>query len=116
MKFSVIITTHDSQNTIKPCLEAVFSSSGKDFEVIVVDDKSTDTTKEIIQNYPCRLITLEENKGTASARNIGKENSKGQILAFIDSDVLIKNNSLDIIDKSFSVDHIIPGPGACLSG
>ncbi|MDP2923122.1 MAG: glycosyltransferase family 2 protein [Candidatus Omnitrophota bacterium] len=101
MKFSIIIPVHNARGTLKTCLDSVFSSENKDLEVFIVDDASTDESAQIVKNYPCKLITLEENMGAASARNIGKDYAKGDILVFIDSDVTIRKDTLDIIDKSF---------------
>ncbi len=115
MKFSIIIPMYNAQGTIKACLDVIFSSENKDFEVIVVDDKSTDESALIAKTYPCRLITLEENKGAAFSRNIGKDNAQGQILVFIDADVVIKKDTLKLIDKSFKEDKYIVAVTGLLS-
>lgn len=104
MRFSIIIPVHSARSTLKSCLDAIFSSENKDFEVIVVDDGSSDESALIAKRYPCKLITLEETEGTAFARNIGRDNSQGEILVFIDADVVIKKQTLGLIDKSFRED------------
>ncbi|MDD5195803.1 MAG: glycosyltransferase family 2 protein [Candidatus Omnitrophica bacterium] len=101
MRFSIIIPAYNAQNTLRACLEAVFSSSTCDFEVIAVDDGSTDQSLAIAKNYSCRIIPSPQNQGPAHSRNTGVAVSAGEILVFIDSDVLIKNDTLSIIDKSF---------------
>lgn len=115
MKFSIIIPVHNSQDTIRPCLDAVYSSLNKDFELIVVDDKSTDSTASLVKGYPCSLISLEKNRGAAFARNAGVSRAGGRILLFIDSDVLIKDDTLDIIDKAFEEDSGLAGVTGLLS-
>ncbi len=92
---------HNAQSTLKSCLNSVFSSYNNDFEVIIVDDKSTDMSLSIAEKYPCTLIALEENKGAAFARNTGTKHARGDTLVFIDADVIIKQNTLDTIENNF---------------
>jgi glycosyltransferase involved in cell wall biosynthesis len=105
MLFSVIIPVDNSQATVKYCLDAVFVLPKEDLEVIVVDDQSTDCSVSIIQQYSCRLVNLSGNLGPAAARNIGASQAKGDILVFIDSDVVIKPDSLAIIKRSLKEDE-----------
>ena len=101
MRFSLIITAYNAQSTLAACLEAVFSSDIKDFEAILIDDGSSDKTAEIVKGFPCRVISLGKNSGTAFSRNTGKDNAKGAILVFIDADVVIKKDTLKVIGESF---------------
>lgn len=101
MKFSIVVPVHNAQDTLKSCLDAIFLSENKDFEVIVVDDGSTDESGLIARGYSCKLITLKESKGTAYSRNIGKENTQGEILVFIDSDVVMKRDTLKLLGETF---------------
>lgn len=115
VKFSIIIPVHNAQDTLKSCLDSIFSSENKDFELIVVDDRSGDGSASIAKGYPCKLITLKENKGVASSRNIGKDNAEGKILIFIDADIVIKKDTLGLIDKSFIEDEDIVAVTGLLS-
>lgn len=115
VKFSVIIPVCNAQHTLKYCLDSIFSSENKDFEVIIVDAKSTDQSAQIAKTYPCQLITLEENKGPAYSRNVGSDNAKGQILVFIDDDIAIKKDTLGLIDKGFKEDKDIVAVTGILS-
>ena len=72
---SVIIPIYNSSSTIKECLEAVFNSNFKNFEVIIVSDNSKDNSVQIANEYNCKIIELPENNGPAFARNIGAENA-----------------------------------------
>ena len=93
-KVSVVIPMFNAQETIEDCLDHVFSSQREDLEVIVVDDGSTDDTLAKAVRYPCRVLENETNRGAASARNKGIEASTGQLILFIDSDVLIPRDLL----------------------
>jgi|Deesub1362A_J573_1020465.scaffolds.fasta_scaffold00004_168 glycosyltransferase involved in cell wall biosynthesis len=98
---SVIIPNYNGGKTIGKCLEAATASHYENFEVIVVDDCSKDNSVEIIKRFPCKLIQLPEHSGASKARNTGAENSKGEILFFIDSDCLLKKDTLSIAARTF---------------
>lgn len=86
---SVIIPTYNRANLLDRAIKSVLAQSYQDFEIIVVDDGSTDNTKEIIENlYDNRIkyIRHDQNKGGACARNTGIKASSGQYIAFLDSD------------------------------
>lgn len=104
MKISVIIPAYNSESTLKDCLKSVFSSSIKPLEVIVVDDFSADKSAEIAKQFPVKLISLAKNYGSGYARNTAVENSSGEILLFIDADVMIKRNTLNVLIESFIKD------------
>jgi glycosyltransferase involved in cell wall biosynthesis len=104
MKISVIIPIYNSADTLEDSLRSVFSSSVKPFEVIVVDDTSIDKGAEIAKQFPVKLISLEKNHGSGYARNVAVDSSSGEILLFIDADVMVKKNTLGIVMDSFSND------------
>ena len=106
-KISIIIPTYNSESTIKECLDSVFNSNFKDFDVILISDKSTDGTVEIAKKYNCQIIELSENKGPAYVRNLGAKTAKGYILFFIDSDVIIKRDALSILNDEFNKKKIM---------
>ncbi len=99
---SVIIPNYNGGDTIEECLEAVFSSDHENFEVIVVDDCSTDGSVEKIRHFPCKLIVLDRNSGASVARNRGARNSSGEILFFIDSDCVVDRDTLSIVGRTIS--------------
>lgn len=98
---SIVIPNYNGSTTIGKCLEAVFASSYQDFEVIVVDDCSRDTSVEIIKPFPCRLLALTEHAGAAKARNIGVEHAKGEIVFFIDADCLLTRGVLSRVCAAY---------------
>ena len=98
---SVIIPSYNSGQTLTECLDAIFSNKFENFEVIIVSDKSTDNSIDIAKNYNCKIIELKENKGPAFARNTGAKSASGDILLFLDSDCIVKNDALINIDEIF---------------
>jgi GT2 family glycosyltransferase len=82
---SVVVCTYNGSATIRKCLDGIMKIDYPEYEVIVVNDGSTDNIESIIKEYPVSLITTS-NKGLSSARNTGMENAKGEIIAYIDDD------------------------------
>jgi glycosyltransferase involved in cell wall biosynthesis len=84
---SVIIPTYNSAQFLDEALQSVFDQTFKDFEVIVVDDGSTDQTKQVLDKYGDRIrYIFQENGGPAKARNRGIKASSGKYVAFLDAD------------------------------
>lgn len=85
----VIIPTYNRCGLIRQCLESVLAQTYKDFEIILVDDGSTDNTAEILSFYKGRVVTIHaEHEGPSAARNKGIRASQGEFIAFLDSDDL----------------------------
>ncbi len=84
-KISVVICSYNGSRTIRFCLEGVCAMQYSDYEVIVVDDGSTDALAEIVREFPVKLIQ-SENKGLSNARNLGLDAATGEIVAYIDDD------------------------------
>ncbi len=80
---SVIIPAFNEENFLPRCLESLKNQKFKDFEIIVVDNNSTDKTAEIAKKFNVILFS-EKNQGVAYARNKGSEIAKGEILVFTD--------------------------------
>jgi glycosyltransferase involved in cell wall biosynthesis len=104
---SVIIPVYNAQDTLALCLDCLYQSNYPNFEVILVDDCSSDVSREIARNYPVKLISMPRNMGAAPARNRGVQAARGSILLFMDSDILVEQDSLalvaeDLQDKEIS--------------
>ncbi len=84
-RISVVVCSFNGESTIRDTLTALRTLDYPDFEVIVVNDGSTDSTREIASEYPVQLINTE-NRGLSEARNTGVKASTGEIVAFIDDD------------------------------
>jgi len=104
---SIIIPAYNAEKTIKRSLEKVIEESKKiNSEIIVVDDCSTDNTKEIIKSLQgIKLIQLENNQGAGNARNKGAEVSIYENLCFIDSDIEISSESILNLVKRLKKDN-----------
>jgi len=86
---SVIIPTYNRDWILKETIDSILAQDYKDFELIVVDDGSTDNTSEVLASYENDVrIFFQENKGVSAARNRGIAESSGQFIAFLDSDDL----------------------------
>lgn len=96
---SVIMPTHNNEKYINESINSVINQSYKNWELIIVDDASTDNTAEIIKSYSDRdqriySIQNKANYGAAVSRNLGIKSAKGDFIAFLDSDDLWKKNKL----------------------
>src|SRR5262245_57747116 len=83
---SVIIPTYNRRDFIREALASVLAQTCQDFELIVVDDGSTDGTEEIVREFPGARYVFQENQGVSAARNVGAALSQGELIAFLDSD------------------------------
>lgn len=98
IKVSVIVPTYNEEKHIRACLDSIIENDLKEIEIIVINDGSTDSTKEILEEYKNKYdiikVIEKENEGQGSARNIGIELAKGEFLTFVDADDEIHNNML----------------------
>lgn len=107
---SVVVPCHNAGATIGKCLEALFSSDYRNFEVIVVDDGSTDNSADLIGRFPCRLIRLEKHSGASRARNAGASESRGDLLFFTDADCVVeKDTLLSVAESADGCDNAVIG-------
>ena len=97
-KVSVIIPTYNRLPMLKEAVDSVLAQDFEDFELIVVDDGSTDGTAEEIERYGKRVHLLQhpENRGVSAARNKGILRARGKYIAFLDSDDLWVKGKLKI--------------------
>jgi len=102
---SVLVPVYNSLNTVEQCLKAVRGSSYKDYELIVIDDASQDGTILVAQNYADKLLKIPHHSGRLFARRLGMESAAGEVIVNIDSDILIKPDTLQRI-----ADHLLANP------
>ena len=100
-KVSVVVALYNSADTLDDCLSSLMKIDYPDYEVIVVNDGSTDNSEEIIKKYPFKYLTTE-NKGIGAARNVGLEAATGEIVAYIDSDAIADQDWLSYLVTTFN--------------
>lgn len=101
-RFSVIIPSRNGAKTLAACLDSLRKSSFIPYEIIVVDDASSDSTAEIAQHLDCCLIRCAENIGAARAKNRGAEIARGDILFFTDDDVMVARDAMERLAENFA--------------
>ena len=108
MEFSVIVPIYNAEKTIERCLNSVMSQTFRDFEVLLINDGSTDNSLEkcisISKNDKRISIISQKNSGPSFARNKGLDIAKGKRIVFVDSDDYLENNCLQIIHEKFLED------------
>lgn len=103
MKVSVIIPTFNRFSLISRAIDSVLNQTIKPFEIIVVDDGSSDNTSTFIKNnYKSVKLIKQNNLGVSKARNVGIKNSSGNWIALLDSDDEWEKNKLEVQIKSLS--------------
>jgi cellulose synthase/poly-beta-1,6-N-acetylglucosamine synthase-like glycosyltransferase len=110
-RVSVVVCSYNGARTIRDCLQGLDRLEYPNYEVIVVDDGSTDGTDRIAAQYPCRVISTE-NRGLSSARNTGLKEATGEIVAYIDDDAWPDPHWLTHLVETFqTTDHAgVGGP------
>jgi len=93
---SVIVPVHNGEKFLGDALTSIFAQDYRPIEVIVVDDGSTDSSGAIARSYPEVRYFHEERQGSAVARNTGIDNSRGELIAFLDADDRWFPNNLSI--------------------
>jgi glycosyltransferase involved in cell wall biosynthesis len=112
MKISIIIPAFNEEKYIKYCLESVFKYTSDVHEIIVVNNASTDKTKEIAESFLGVSVVNEDKKGITRARQAGFEYASGEILAYIDADTRLTAGWFETLKNRFSQDKNL----VCLSG
>ncbi len=98
---SIVIPTYNASKFMPALLESIFKQAVDDMEVIVVDDCSTDNTLEIVKEYAVRVVQMEKNGGPARARNRGVKEARGDIIFFLDSDVVVMDGTVREVQDYF---------------
>ncbi len=91
---SVIVPVHNAGEYIAMCVDALIASSYPSFEIIMVDDCSTDDSVEIARQKGITVLQLSRQSGPAAARNYAAKKAKGDILFFVDADVLVQKDTI----------------------
>jgi glycosyltransferase involved in cell wall biosynthesis len=104
MKFSVIIPVYNSAQFLRKCIGSIVEQEYADYELILVDDGSTDASYEICREYAEKydhiLLIRQENSGPSAARNRGIDCARGEYIAFVDSDDWVKPGYFQILSDA----------------
>jgi glycosyltransferase involved in cell wall biosynthesis len=103
-RLTVIVPVYNGEMHIARCLEGLRLSEYSSFEVIVVDDCSSDDTEVIVERFPVRRVRTPRTLGPAGARNMGIGYAEASIVVFVDADVVLPSNALGIIAREFDRD------------
>jgi len=109
-KVSVVIPFKNSEAVLRRCLEAIYASNVLPYEVIAVNDHAEDASVCIAESFPCKLLNNIDNYGVSSARNLGAEKASGDIILFVDSDIMLKKDSIEKLlfcYNSFDIDGAV---------
>lgn len=110
--FSIIVPSYNSEKTIRRCIESVLAQTYRNYELIVVDDGSTDKTGTICKEYSIDnrfYYIYQDNAGEGPARNKGLEVCKGEYILFLDSDDALPHNTLEKYIKYGQYDCVVGG-------
>src|SRR3989344_3177308 len=100
MRISVVIPVYNEEKYLDQCLKSIFSQTIQPYEVIVVDNNSSDSSIDIAKKYKVKIVK-ESKQGITHARNKGFELAKGDIIARTDADCIVEPNWLEKIKEDF---------------
>jgi glycosyltransferase involved in cell wall biosynthesis len=100
----VIIPVYNGEKFLAGCLDALRSGSYQSYELIVVDDCSTDRSADISRENGATVLTMSRQTGPGGARNLGAQKARGEVLFFVDADVVVKPDTLSRVAANFT-DH-----------
>lgn len=110
VKVTVLVAVYNSESYLRECLDSLLAQSFKDFQVVCVDDASTDGSWQILQEYAGKdsrfeVMHLEKNVGQAKARNMGLVHARGKYTCFLDSDDFFSPDALESVVRRFEEDE-----------
>ncbi len=124
MRFSVVIPVYNKANTIEMSLNSILSQTEKDFEIVIVNDGSTDGIGNVLSKYDGITVINQENGGVSVARNTGIKSAKGNFVCFLDADDIWKEDHLSTLssmidefrgESYFITSHTVVNPDGTVS-
>jgi GT2 family glycosyltransferase len=110
-RVSVVVCTYNGGRTLEQCLRSLRAVNYADYEVIVVDDGSTDNTRSILSRFPEVRAIHQSNQGLSQARNMGLQAATGSIVAYTDSDCYVDPDWLSLL-----VGQLLAGEASAVGG
>ena len=111
MKISIVIPAFNEEKWISGTLEALLLQDYKDFEVIVVDNNSTDATSRVVSGYPNVRLLLEKRAGVQYAREAGRLEARGEIIVNLDADCIVTKDWITKAIKYFDDPQVVAVSG-----
>lgn len=110
VRFTIVVPTYNRAHRIAATIEAVIAQSFSDWELIIIDDGSTDNTKEVVSKYSDPRIKYfwQENQERSAARNNGIEKAQGEFVCFLDSDDVWRRNHLETLHHAILKNENLP--------
>jgi GT2 family glycosyltransferase len=108
---SIVIAAKNAEQTLAKCLNALFEQDYPDFEVIVVNDGSSDKTEAIVGGYPGLKVLRTSGVGRSEARNLGVKEARGSYIAFTDADCMVNPDWLNELLKGFTSNGVAAAGG-----
>lgn len=112
MKISLVISAYNEEKYLGECLKEALQNGRELFEIIVVNNASTDNTTKVVGIFPSVKIVNEPNKGLTKARQKGLEEAQGEIIAYCDADTKMPVGWVEKVHKYFAEDEKV----VCVSG
>ncbi len=109
IKFSIIVPVYNVEKYLKECLTSLVNQTYKNYEVIIVNDGSTDNSRAIINDFNTKKFSVieQKNQGLSSARNNGIKKAKGDYILFLDSDDYLDEKALEILSLNINGEDVI---------
>ena len=98
-----VVPVYNTQDYLSECIDSILSIRGKNYEILIIDDGSTDESRSICERYLAHdniHLFSQSNKGVSAARNVGIENAKGKYITFVDSDDKIRISDLSFLNSN----------------
>ena len=117
---SVIIPVYNTEKYLRRCIDSVLTQTYQDFELLLIDDGSNDSSGTICDEYAARdsrvKVFHKENGGVSSARNLGLDNARGEWITFVDSDDYIEEKFLKSFEGNLDADLVVGNMVICEDG
>ena len=117
---SIIVPIYNAGKTLHRCIDSILSQTYTSWELLLIDDGSTDTSGPICDEYAARdarvRVFHKENGGVSSARNVGLDNARGEWITFVDSDDYIEENFLKSFEGNLDADLVVGNMVICEDG
>jgi glycosyltransferase involved in cell wall biosynthesis len=107
LKFSVVIPLYNQSQFLAEAIRSVEAQTREVYEIIVVNDGSTDDPQSVLKEFPrVKIIDLPENKGVANARNVGIKEASGEVILFQDADDISLPNRVELCAEALAADDV----------